>query len=228
MAGSALPKKDTQIEAVCADGAGRVLLLQESPARAELVDLDAMRVVASIELMVEGRDDLAEAWNDPDGSRGEGAVLLGGGHLLVAKEKRPAVLIEFGPAGARSQGLSQGGALADGAAWPIEPGSHRYVPLAVWTPDKSLRKCCDDFSDLEIGPDGRLYLLSDQSATIARIDDLPPGGGTASLTASWRLDDLDAKPEGLAFAADGRAAVALDKRKQRNNLVLLEPAIASR
>jgi hypothetical protein len=39
---------------------------------------------------------------------------------------------------------------------------------------------CADFSDLEIGPDGRLYLLSDQSASIARLDDLPPEGGKAS------------------------------------------------
>jgi len=29
-------------------------------------------------------------WSDPKGSRGEGMVLLRGGHLLVAKEKKPA------------------------------------------------------------------------------------------------------------------------------------------
>jgi hypothetical protein len=99
--------------------------------------------------------------------------------------------------------------------------------LAVWRPDKMLRECCDDFSDLEIGPDGRLYLLSDKSATIVRLNPLKPGGGTALHSASWHLDDLGAKPEGLSFAADGRAIVALDTRKRRNNLVLLEPAIAT-
>ena len=36
--GSRLPKDDSQIEAVCADGAGRVLLLQEWPTRTELID----------------------------------------------------------------------------------------------------------------------------------------------------------------------------------------------
>ena len=71
-----------------------------------------------------------------------------------------------------------------------------------------------------------MYLLSDKSESIARLGDLRPGGGTVSLTAWWHLDDLQDKPEGLAFAADGRAIVALDKRKRRNNLVLLEPAIA--
>ncbi len=228
--GSRLPARDPQIEAVCADGAGRVLLLQEAPPRAELLDMESSRVVATIALEVKGRDELARSWSDPHGSRGEGAVLLSGGHLLVAKEKDPAVLIEFGPKGARSRGLTggskRGGALADGARWPVKGGDHRYVALAVWQPDKKLRKACDDFSDLEIGPDGRLYLLSDKSATIARLDHLQPGSGTASMSVSWRLEGINAKPEGLSFAADGRAIVALDKRKRRNNVVLLEPAIA--
>ena len=47
--GSRLPRKHPQVEAVCADGAGRVLLLQESPARAELVDVAASKVVASVD-----------------------------------------------------------------------------------------------------------------------------------------------------------------------------------
>ena len=46
------------------------------------------------------------------------------------------------------------------------------------------------------------------------------------LRESWRLGDLDGKPEGLAFSALGRAVVGLDTRKARRNLVLLDPAIA--
>jgi hypothetical protein len=226
LAGSKLPKRDPQIEAVCADGGGRVLLLQEAPPRAELVDLGGSRVVASINLMFEGRGKLARSWADRHGSRGEGAALLPGGHLLIAKEKHPAALIEFGPRGSRSRGLSRGKALKAGARWPVVRGKQTLVALAVWVPDKTLTRTCADFSDLDIGPDGRLYLLSDKSATIARIDDLAPGGGIASLTTAWRLRDLGGKPEGLAFTAGGCAVVALDKRKPRRNLVLLEPAIA--
>ena len=62
ISGSKLPKRDPQIEAVCADGGGRVLLLQEAPPRAELVDLDASRVVASVTLRFEGRSQLARSW----------------------------------------------------------------------------------------------------------------------------------------------------------------------
>ena len=60
-----------------------------------------------------------------------------------------------------------------------------------------------------------------------RLDDLPAEGGDASHTAAWRLDDLDGKPEGLAFSPRGCAIVALDKRKARNNLMRLRPAIAT-
>jgi hypothetical protein len=147
--------------------------------------------------------------------------------LLIAKEKDPAAFIEFGPSGARSRGLRRDNALPGGAAWPVASGKQILVARAVWIPDKTLTKTCADFSDLEIGPDGRLYLLSDKSATIARIDDLAPGGGTASLTTAWRFRDLGGKPEGLAFTAGGSAVVTLDKRKPRRNLVLLEPAIAA-
>ena len=128
--------------------------------------------------------------------------------------------------GSQSQGLVRGGALADGERWPINKGHHRFVALAIWRPDKALAKTCADFSDLEIGPDGCLYLLSDKSSTIARLDDLPAGGGTATLLEAWQLGDLDGKPEGLAFTALGRAVVGLDTRKARRNLVLLDPAIA--
>ena len=225
--GSRLPRKNPQIEAVCADGKGRVLLLQESPSRVELIDPSRACAVACIDLDIPGRGELARSWSDPHGSRGEGVVLLPGGHLLVAKEKHPTALLEFGPPGTRSRGLRRGTALPGGAAWPIAPGDHRYVPLAVWWPDKALAKTCEDFSDLEVGPDGRLYLLSDQSESIARLTNLPPGGGTASLSASWRLRKIKGKPEGLAFSPRGRAIVALDTRKPRGNLVVFDPPIAT-
>jgi hypothetical protein len=226
LSGSMLPGDDPQIEAVCADGLGRILLLQETPPRVEFIDPKASKVIASIDLAVEGSGEIARAWSDPKGSQGEGIVLLPDGHLLVAKEKKPAALIEFGPPDSQSRGLLRGGALADGERWVTKKERHQFVALAIWVPDKTLAKTCADFSDLEIGPDGCLYLLSDKSSRIARLDDLPAGGGVAVLVDAWRLGDLDGKPEGLAFTAQGHAVVGLDTRKPRQNLALLEPAVA--
>lgn len=225
--GTHLSQDDSQIEAVCADGAGRILLLQEWPPRAELIDPAVHRVVASIAIELPGEDDLARSWGDPASSQGEGVVFLPGGHLLVAKEKDPSALIEFGPPGAKAAGLARGGALPPGEAWQIEPGNHRYEALAIWWPDKALRKACADFSDLEVGPDGHLYLLSDKSDSIARLSDLRAPGGEATALATWRLGNLDGKPEGLAFTPNGRAMVALDTRRARHNLMLFEPPIAA-
>src|SRR5579871_2908076 len=149
LSASMIPEHDSQIEAVCCDGLGRILLLQESPPRVELIDPEASEALALIDLAIEGRGKIAEAWSHPEGSRGEGMVLLPGGHLLVAKEKDPAALIEFGPPRSRSRGLPWGGALANGARWPIRNGRHRFVSLAIWLPDKNLAKTCADFSDLE-------------------------------------------------------------------------------
>jgi hypothetical protein len=132
--GTRLPADDPQIEAVCADGSGRVLLLQEWPPRTELIDPATRRVVASVTLEVPGDDPLARSWADPPTSHGEGAVFLPGGHVLIAKEKDPPVLIEFGPPGDAAIGFARGGGLPAGDAWSIEPGDHRFVALAVWWP----------------------------------------------------------------------------------------------
>jgi hypothetical protein len=225
--GTRLPIDDPQIEAVCADGAGRVLLLQEFPPRTELIDPSTRRVAASVALEVPQDDALARSWADPKSSHGEGAIFQPEGHLLIAKEKDPPMLLEFGPPGDAAIGFSRGGGLSPGEAWSVESGDHRYVPLAVWSPDKVLAKACADFSDLEIGPDGHLYLLSDKSASIARLSDLPAAGGSVTATAIWHLGDQAGKPEGLAFTPNGRAIVGLDTRKARHNLVLFEPPIAA-
>ncbi|MCU0477781.1 MAG: hypothetical protein MUE92_03405 [Chloroflexi bacterium] len=233
LAGTRLPADDPQIEAVCADGAGRVLLLQESPARVELVDPPAGRVIAGIDLEIAGDHPLAASWADPDGSRGEGAIFLANGHLLIAKEKDPPALLEFGPAGDEAAGfragaVTGGAALPAGDAWPVEPGEQAFVLLASWAPDAALARACRDLSDLEVGPDGRLYVLSDKSQGVARLRDLDPGAAIATAEATWELPGLDGKPEGLAFTPGGRAIVALDTKKPRRNLVLLDPAIAPR
>lgn len=225
--GSSFPARDSQIEAVSADGQGRVLLLQEDPPRVELLDWEAGLIVAAVDLVVPPDHALHRAWLDPDGSRGEGVVPLADGHLLVAKEKDPAAFLEFGPAGETASGCSAGTVLDAGAPWPVPPGENEYVVLATWMPSKALLQGCADFSDLEIGPDRRLYVLSDKSGSIARLPDLTPRGGRVAAEQTWRLSGIDGKPEGLAFTRQGHAIVALDTPRQANNLVVFDPPIVT-
>ena len=224
--GSQIPRDDPQVEAVCADGAGRILILQESPPRVELLDWAAHRVATRIALDIPTGHPLHDSWIDTEGSQGEGAAFMNNGHLLIAKEKDPSAFIEFGPAGEAATGFDLASALDGGARWPIAEGDHVFVPLAVWMPTAKLERACADFSDLEVGPDRRLYLLSDKSATIARLDILAPDDDRARADAVWELPPLDGKPEGLALTRHGRAIVALDTKKAKENLVLLDPPIA--
>jgi hypothetical protein len=224
--GSLIPRDDPQVEAVCADGAGRLLILQESPSRVELLDWAGHRIVTRIELDVPAGHPLHDAWVDSEGSQGEGAAFMKNGHLLIAKEKDPPAFIEFGPPGEEATGFGPDSALEGGARWPVDPGDHVFVPLAHWNPSKKLLANCEDFSDLEVGPDRRLYLLSDKSQSIARVGDLVPGDSVGRADEVWKLPVLDGKPEGLALTRNGRAIVALDTKQAKENLVLLEPAIA--
>jgi hypothetical protein len=225
--GSLIPRDDPQVEAVCADGAGRILILQESPPRVELLDWAAQRVVTRIALDIPPGHPLYDSWIDAESSQGEGAAFMQNGHLLIAKEKDPAAFIEFGPEGDAPSGFDAKTALEGGAAWPTDEGDRVFVPLAVWMPSVKLQAACEDFSDLEVGPDRRLYLLSDKSASIVRLGELVAGDTVARAEVVWELPTLDGKPEGLALTRSGRAIVALDTKRAGGNLVLLEPPIAN-
>lgn len=224
--GSLIPRDDPQVEAVCADGAGRILILQESPARVELLDWEGHRVVTRIALDIPDGHPLHDSWVDAESSQGEGAAFMRNGHLLIAKEKDPAAFVEFGPEGDEASGFGPDSALVAGTAWPTDEGDRVFVPLAVWMPSVKLQANCEDFSDLEVGPDRHLYLLSDKSQTIARVGELVVGDAIARADEVWKLPLLDGKPEGLALTRNGRAIVALDTKVAKENLVLLEPPIA--
>src|SRR5262249_44128685 len=130
LSGSMLPRRDSQIEAVCADGARRVLLLQETPARVELIDTDALKVVASIDLAVEGRGEIARAWSEPEGVAGRRDGAAARRAFARRQGEEAGGLHRVRPATFALAGLGvRGGALADGERWPIAKGHHRFVAL---------------------------------------------------------------------------------------------------
>jgi hypothetical protein len=95
-------------EGVACDGAGRVLLLQEGPSRVLVLSAGLARVEAVVELAVApGQPGFGREWADDDNARGEGLLLMDRGHLLVAKQKDPVCLIEFGRRGTPRSGCDR-------------------------------------------------------------------------------------------------------------------------
>lgn len=207
-----------QAEAVAADGRQQVLVLIEDPALLLVLDTLNRRITHAYPLDGGEHDGLGDTWRDDASSRGEGMVLLRNGHVLVLKEKRPAGLLEFGPPGDLPLGISSDSLHSLGEDW-TPPTSDRLVALAWWPVDDTLA----DLSDAEIGPDGCLYVLSDQSNAIAQLALPLPAHAVAAYTRVWALPDDIEKAEGLTFLPDGSALVAVDRSDVGRNLATLPP-----
>ena len=211
---------DSQLEAVAADSAGVLLLLAEEPSRVHVVDLDAARIITSFRLDVSPIEELARAWDAEPSSRGEGLLLLAHGHVLVAKEKDVPGLIELGPVGDQAYGVTPDTLLGD-TVFTVPTGG-RLQALAWWPlPEDS---GLEDLSELALDDGGRVHLLSDQSASLARLrlpllpDEPVVVEGLLAFPAKARKAG---KPEGLAVLPDGRAFLSGDRHRAGHALVRL-------
>jgi hypothetical protein len=208
--------KVEQAEAVAADGDHQALVLIEDPALLLVVDTSERRITHAYALDAGSHPGLDETWRDDAASRGEGMVLLRGGHVLIVKEKRPAGLLEFGPEGDEPRGVSAATLHPAGDEWTA-PTTSRLVGLAWWPAPADLA----DLSDAEVGPDQSLYLLSDQTNAVAQLSlPLTPGDDVAYAHV-WRLPKEVKKAEGLTFLPDGTALVAVDQHAKGPNLATL-------
>ena len=223
LGGLKLPAGGSQFEAVVPVADRTVLILQEQPALVLHIDLAAPALLGTLALEVPAGHRLRQAWLGDRSSRGESLLLAEGGHLLVVKEKEPAAILEFGPAGDDAVGWRRG---RPGVA--PAPGDAELTVLATWWLGKTLSEQLPDISDATLGPDGALYLLSDQGTAIARLPDrLAPAGGTVEAEAVWRIGGKPENPEGLVILTDGTPLVGLDTKSPRRNLLRLEPIATS-
>ena len=218
-----LPDGGVQFEAVEPTGDGRVLVLQEQPARVLQLDPARAALVGALTLELPDGHPLHDAWVGDRSSRGESLVLTGAGHLLVVKEKDPAAILEFGPGGDAAVGWRRGGPVL-----PPAVGDATLTVLATWRLGGDLGGLLPDISDATVGPDDRLYLLSDQGSAIGRLPDvLEPAGGTIAGTGDgldgWRIAGRPEKAEGLVILDDGTPLVGLDTKSPKRNLLRLDP-----
>lgn len=217
-------RRGSGFEGIAVDADGTLVLLQEEQARLLVLAPDLARLLHVLVLHVPADDPvLGRAWQRRPNSRGEGLLLLEGGHVLVAKERDDPCLIEFGPPGDAPLGVGAGTVLAPSGRFQPD-GTSVVVPLAVWPlADPAL----PTVNDLALGPDGRVHALSGESQVVARLERCLVPGERARVTEAWWIGDgipggRAAHPEGLAFLPSGRPAVGIDTKQLGHNLVVLE------
>ncbi|MGD9957756.1 MAG: hypothetical protein AB7V23_16985 [Candidatus Nanopelagicales bacterium] len=217
-------ERATQLEAVAVDGAGTAWLLTEGTSMVGGVDLAERRIVSRLLIDTTPIPDLHASWSKKNASRGEGMLLLRDGHLLVAKEKKPAGLVELGPRGHEAHGISTATLLGEDEAWTPPSDDDGLSALAWWPWKGEGTGDLKDLSDLAPDHEGGVWVLSDQSRCLTRLVlPLDPGEPIA-VASTAKLPKRIAKPEGLAFLGGGLIAVADDRKDTRHNLTILRLA----
>lgn len=200
-----LPEDLGQFEAVADAGTGRLLIMGEEPALLVLIDPVEQRNLGWWHLTTAEKPDFARLWDKDPNSRGEGMLLLGDGHVLVLKEKRPVMMIEYGLGGRTSWDR-----VIPAGSWREPPGS--TLPVVHWS---EVDGAPSDVSDCAWF-DGRLIALSDRDCCLVVLTASQESYVAGEPIA---LDKDIEKPEGLTVTSSGEWFVAMDKRDGAEALV---------
>jgi uncharacterized protein YjiK len=215
--------ENSQWEGIDTDATGRVFVLREVPGTVLVFDQALETLVHVFPLTVEDDPAELEAWEADQNALGEGVLLLRNGHLFVVKEDKPRQLLEFGLPGAQAEGLRADLPIADTGEFPTPPESRAiFHLLTAWDLGGEAMERIGDLSDVTVGPDGRIYVLSDESRCIARLQaTLDPEDRLVEVDRVWDLPDRLHQPEGLIITGDWEVLVAVDHPEPRENLFLL-------
>ena len=208
-----------QLEAVATDGVGTVWVLTEETSWLAGVDVATRSIVGTAHLDTASVPELHGSWSEPGASRGEGLLLLRDGHVLVAKEKKPAGLVELGPRGDSALGVSSTTLL--GPDEPFALLGEVLDALAWWPLEGAAARALHDLSDLAVDEHGDVWLLSDQSTCLARLELPLVPAEVLGIADVLDLPGAVDKPEGLCFLPGGVVAVAEDHKGDGANLWLL-------
>jgi hypothetical protein len=215
------PEQGSNFEGVALDVGGTAVVLAEYPARLLVVGLDNPSTVRVVDIDLSSVARAVGEQFDEEDFRflGEGLVLCNRGHVLVAREKDPMGLIELAPGGSMSLGLRHDAVLGETRTFAAPAATYKAV--AWWPVDGPL----EDISDIAVYGD-RIYLLSDQSAAVARLPlNGPPPGVVLTPELVCDLATTEAmrksqNPEGLTFI-DNVAVVAFDRGDAEPNLATI-------
>lgn len=218
--------RPSQFEAIAADK-NYFFVLQESRSRIFIITRETYRCERVISFVVPENLAMSHDWNSDSNSLGEGMILLKNGHMILAKEKAPVLLIEFAPPGVQAQGFRPG----DGITWQDEfpfntTSTDPYYAVKFWKmSDKSEFKL-SDISELALAPDGVIYALSDQKNGLGKLESvLSPGEKSFKVKNFWSFPNKIRKAEGLVIDEDYSTYVAADTALDQKNFFIFRRLI---
>lgn len=217
----------SQWEAIAIDGAGKNFLLQEY-SRAILVMDGALHSVENVLNF-----DFSSSRYTPqkrskryrqsdDNLSAEGFLLMKKGHVLIAKEKSPTVIAEFGPVGSAPMGVNQSSLLGPAETFDLSAISERQslVLLAEWQ-IADYGKC--DISDLAKDSSGSIYVLSENCGMVQKFDQLLIAQPAVVAVEKWRLPKTIRNPEGLFIDSQKRFWISSDIKDEGDNIFIVNP-----
>jgi uncharacterized protein YjiK len=212
----------SQWEGVATDSKGRFFILEESPGAVYVIDSARKHLTQTITL--DYKQEGLRAGGFEENSLGEGIALLQKGHILILKEKSPAMLIEFGPEGDDPIGVSPETLIAKREAFQLSDGETiKYKPLKWWRFTDKSKSFMQDLSELAVGPEGVLYALSDESNRLARLESrLPVKEDKVNIKEYWDLPKAMEHPEALTFVG-GAPVIGVDTKDGKENLFIFRP-----
>jgi hypothetical protein len=206
----------TQWEAIAVDGKGNHWLLNEALSVVVGFDSAFRRVISAIRFDLSGLPGARRA-RQGETVGGEGLVILANGHILLAKEQNPNVIVELGPPAEIAQGFSRGLVLEHGQAF-VAPARAHFEVLHSWRIELPTADC--DLSDLTTDAEGRLFLLSQKCRLIAQLQDLSPDAAAVAPELVRAVPHSLRHPEGLVLTPAG-PVVADDHKTAAPGIVML-------
>ncbi|MGE0174357.1 MAG: SdiA-regulated domain-containing protein [Oligoflexales bacterium] len=225
LSGAFPSSQPSQWEAISCSNSGMAYILNESPGNLYVVNLKTQKLVKTIEFAtVNG---MPKTWNKSENSKGEGILILNNGHIFVLKEKDVPLLIEYGPEGDSAQGLD-----ADLAPYIVQgnPFSNKkketYVPLHEWEFNDQALSNMKDFSEITRDPEGRVYILSQESQLVGKIEGkLRTDEGKVDIRKFYKLPKSIPNPEGLSVLGGFNLVVSSDiPSDNKDNVFILTAA----
>ena len=213
---------ESQWEGIAIDAKGLFFVLEESPGAVYVFDSTANRLIQDITLDYKHEGLRAKGFEE--NSLGEGIALLQNGHVLILKEKDPAMLIEFGPEGSDPIGVSPETLIKKREAFKLSDGETiKYKPLKWWRFTDNANDLMHDISEIAVGPDGTLYALSDESDRLARLEtNLRIEEDNVNIKEYWDLPKSMEHPEALTFVG-GAPVIGVDSKDAKENLFIFGP-----